>query len=147
MAHLHLVVNGSTALGNGAPTVITDGVPIFKGQPGLTLEEGFHDYDDEAVLLVEGTVTASATGSIAFVRLWGWFPHFYGANKWAPLGTGADTDKGKINEGAAIGEHVSGVDAIRHSEVAQSFRHATRLYAEYGALTDVPRIDVTLEGR
>lgn len=50
--------------------------------------------------------------SITFVRLWGYNAT---SGKMFPLGTGADADKGKINNTASLGE--TDTDDLRHAEV------------------------------
>lgn len=55
------------------------------------------------------------------------------AGKWFPAGVGTDANKGKINNGAALGE--TSADKLRHSEVVVLPSHCDRLYAELGAIT------------
>ena len=145
--YIPLIRNGSAGAGNGSPSLETDGVPIRRGGAGLTMDQGLSDDANEASILVEADVTASTVGSVAYVRYWAWFPKAYGADKWFPLGSGADADKGKLNAdgGYSLGE--TGTNKIRHTEIVRGFQHATRLYAEYGALTNIVRLDVTAEAR
>ena len=153
---LRLITNGTTGAGNGEPTAETHGVPLratagdytnasstfIKGQ---VAGQGMPEYLDEATILVEGVGTAAAANSIAYVKLWGWFRDAVGTNKWFPLGTAAtDAARGKLNNGTALGEVATGDDIIRHAERVRGLSECQRVYAEYGALTSVTRVDVTL---
>jgi hypothetical protein len=150
--YLRLVENGTTGAGNGPPVDITSGVPIRRGTTNIALGQGFDEVTDEASILVEGVGTASAANSIAFVKIWGWFPDAFGSYKWFPLGTdpmgaGTDADRGKLNGAFAIGEVATTDDRVRFEERFRGFRDCSRLYAEYGALTNVTRVDITLTAR
>ena len=138
-----LVVNGTTGAGNGKPTTVTQGHAIRRDT--AVLAEGFTDVTDEAEILVEAAVSASTVGSIAYIRIWCWYPEAYSANKWFPVGTGSDDNKGKLNGAAALGE--TDADIIRHAERLRGFREGMRIYAEYGALTNITRLDVTMVAR
>lgn len=139
---LPLVVNGSTGAGNGAPTTESQGVYIRRGHDA-SYDKGFADINQDVEILVEGATSGS--GSIAFVRLWAWYPGAIAANKWFPLGIGTDANKGKLNNTAALGE--TGTNIIRHAEVLGALRAFTKLYAQYGALTNVTRVDITAIAR
>lgn len=144
---LTLVSNGTTGGGNGAPTTATQGKPLRRAAEGQTAGEGMPEDIDEVTILVEG-VGAAAANSIAYVKLWGYFPEAVGASsgaKWFPLGTAAlDADRGKINNGAAIGEIAAANDRIYHAERIRGIADCSRIYAEYGGLTNTTRVDITL---
>lgn len=148
MSYLRTVVNGTTGAGNGPPTLITHGVPLRRNAPGAVPQagnQGFPDDVDEVGILVEGVGAAAAANSIAFVKAWGWFDLAFGANKWFPLGSAAtDAARGKLNDGNAIGEVVATDDFIRFSERIRGLGECSRVYTEYGALTNVTRVDITL---
>lgn len=77
-----------------------------------------------AVYSTGGSATMTAT-----IRLWGYLA---GPAVWLPLGPGADTTKGYLNGGAAIGE--TGTNEIRHVEELSNAFHFDRLYAEILAI-------------
>ena len=134
-----------TTTGNSAPALVTDGVAIRRGL--AVANEGFASNVDEGEILVEATITASTVGSIAYVRIWGWFPDAaHATNKWFPLGGGAAADKGKINADAAT-PYVyaeTAADIIRHCERIRGIRECTRMYAEVNTPANTATIAVTL---
>lgn len=146
MAYLRVVTNGTTGAGNGAPSSATAGVPLRRGALGQSSDQGLPEDVDECTILVEGVGTGSATNSIAYVKLWGYFEKAVAASsgsKWFPLGTATtDADRGKLNEATAIGEVLA--DRINFAERIRGLADATRVYAEYGALTQVTRVDITI---
>lgn len=71
--------------------------------------------------------TAGSGVMTVTIRMWG-----YSNATWVPIGTGADTTKGTINSGAAIGETTA--DSIVHSEVLNYPCDFQRLYAEVTAI-------------
>lgn len=146
---VQLVSNGSTGAGNGVPTLVTQGKSIRRGGANLVAGDGFDDLTDEAACLVEAAVTAAAAGTVEFVRLWGWFPDAIGDNKWFPLGDGVAADKGKLSPLATTAYLLveTGTDIIRHVERIRGLRECSRVYAQYGTLTNITRIDVTLVAR
>jgi hypothetical protein len=140
--NLPLVVNGSTGGGNGAPTLETQGGYIRRGHD-VPYSNGLADVNADAEILVEGATSGS--GSIAYIRIWGWYPGAIASNKWFPLGIGTDANKGKLNNSNALGE--TGTNIIRHAEVLGAVRGFTKLYAQYGAITNVTRVDITVISR
>lgn len=145
MSFLVLVDNQSTGAGNGAPTLITQGVPFGRGAGGRVVGQGLPDDFDEGILSAEATVTAAAAGSIAFLQLYGWLDKAIAANKWFPLGPAAlDADRGKLNNAVAIGEIAAGDDFIRYAERVRGLRECSRLYLRYGALSNITRLDAIL---
>jgi hypothetical protein len=65
--------------------------------------------------------------SVTFIRLWGYNA---ASGKMFPLGTGADADKGKINNAAALGE--TDTDDLRHAEVVLYLGMWDGIMAEVG---------------
>lgn len=76
------------------------------------------------VISTAGSVTMTAT-----IKVWGYVDATVG---WVPDGTGADTDKGKLNAGTALGE--TSADSIKHSEVRTFLGHYKRVYFEITAI-------------
>lgn len=71
-------------------------------------------------------ILASTAGSVTMTvsaRLWA-----YDGTRWLPVGTGGDSTKGMLNNGATIGE--TGSDTIRHVEPVDLIEHFQRLYLE-----------------
>jgi hypothetical protein len=155
--YIPLVIDGTTAEGNGAPSGALDGVPIRRGVDGLpTADAGFTDICDEAEILVEAAATADEVGTVDYVRIWLYYPKAWGggdggdpegpAGEWFPMGAGTAADKGKLNGlNAELGE--TEADKIRHAERIRGFRDASRIYAEYGALTEASNVYITLVAR
>ncbi len=81
----------------------------------------------DAVVLVYST--AGSATMTATIKLWGYVT---AAATWVPLGVGADTTKGTLNAGAAIGETSS--DVLRHSEIVSGLFGFDRIYAEVVAI-------------
>ena len=146
---LLVLSNESTGAGTSAPTVITDGVPLQRAVLGQDIGQGFTEDVDEMEALVEAVVSAGTTGTVDYVRLYGWSPDAISANKWFPIGGGPAADTGKLNSDAttAYKFEETGTDIIRHAERIRGLREFTRIYAQYGALTNVTRLDVTLSSR
>lgn len=146
MAYLRVLTNGTTGAGNGAPSGATAGVPTKRGAAGLPPDQGLPEDIDEVTFLVEGVGAAAAANSIAYVKLWGYFERAVGASsggKWFPLGTSTtDADRGKLNQATAIGEVIA--DRINLAERIRGLCDCDRVYAEYGALTNTTRVDVTI---
>lgn len=82
---------------------------------------------DDVVVLVYST--AGSSTMTATIKLWGYVT---AAATWVPLGVGADTTKGTLNAGAAIGETSS--DVLRHSEIVSGLFSFDRVYAEVTAI-------------
>jgi len=74
--------------------------------------------------------TAGSGTMTVTCKLWGHTP--LSSGQWLPIGTGADTTKGTINAGAAIGE--TSADKLVHSEVIQVMGHFDRIYLEITAI-------------
>jgi hypothetical protein len=147
--YLNVLLNQSTGGGNSEPTLVTDGVPLWKNQPGQLPNQGIHEDVDELEVLVEATVAVGTAGTVAYVQLRGWDPNAVGANKWFPIGGGAAADKGKINAdaGTPFVFAETSADLIRHAERLRGIRGFTRIHAQYGTLTNISRLDVTLSSR
>ncbi len=146
---LSVLSNASTGAGIAAPTLATDGVPLMRGVENQLVGEGFVEHVDEVEVLVEGAVTGGTAGTIASIRLYGWDPNAFSANKWFPIGGGPAGDTGKLNANATVPFQFAetGTDIIRHAERVRGLREFTRIYAQYGVLTNVTRLDVTLSSR
>jgi hypothetical protein len=99
------------------------------GESVTTLVTNIGALPDDAEVLVRSTA-GSATMTCT-VRLWGYSTI---AATWFPLGPGADLTKGYLNNGAAIGESVSGVDSISHAERVRGLFSFDRIYAEILAI-------------
>lgn len=122
----------AVAATNGQPALATDGVPMYK-----TPDEKLTGPDkgiavpgkqpSEASIMVKavGTGTVSMT-----LRLWGYLAAL---GEWVPVGTGADTTKGTLNAGTAIGE--TKADKALHSEPILYLGHFDRLYLEVVAIS------------
>lgn len=124
------LLSGLTA-DNGAPT----------GDAGVSLDP-LRDSDGNIPRF--GTVALRATddgAASAKFRLWFKFPGLPG-HAWCPAGTGTDADKGKLNNGAAIGEVVD--SEIRHAELVQVSQHATRVYLEMDESANLGAADAVL---
>ena len=65
--------------------------------------------------------------SVSFIRLWGYNA---ASAKMFPLGTGADADKGKINNAGTLGE--TDTDDLRHAEVVLYLGMWDGIMAEVG---------------
>lgn len=147
--YLNVLLNQSTGGGNSEPTLVTDGVPLWKGMNGQAANQGFAEDIDEFEVLVEGDVSPGTAGTVGYVQFRGWDPNAVRANKWFPIGGGAAADKGKINADAAtpfVFAETS-ADLIRHAERIRGLRGFTRIHAQYGTLTNITRLDVTLSSR
>lgn len=107
-----LLHNQATA--NSKPSGATAGADITGIYPTRPLREG--------TIVIKGTGTDTLLGTF---RLWGYSGD---ADDWFPLGTGTDGDKGKLNEGAELGE--TSTDKIQHAEAVEFAGHFTRLYLE-----------------
>lgn len=90
------------------------------------------------------SVGASGVASIAYGRLWGYSNAGPArARKFAPLGTGTDADKGKINGGDPLGE--TSADQISHVEIVDNLDKLDWIYLELGAFTTAGNVDAWLE--
>lgn len=106
---------------NGAPTAATDGFELKgsfeRAKPG-----------DDAIIFVHSTA-GSGTMTVT-LKLWGYSKV---AAEWAPLGVDStDADRGKLNDGNAIGEVIA--NSLEHSEIVQGLRHFDRVYLEVAAI-------------
>ena len=136
------VFTGKTAA-VAAPTLATDGTPLWKGSGNRMLpDEGFTEdaFDDNgAEISLYETAYTSGVPSIAYGRLWGMLRISTAVFKWIPIGTGtgnagAATDKGRLNAGAAIDGAATN---LRHSERVFGLREFERIAVETGAFTGV----------
>jgi hypothetical protein len=111
---LKLIDNDGTA--NSAPSLGSDGVDLVELRDPATGK-----LPTSGTIVIRGTRTSgSATGVF---RLW-----FYFTNVWCPAGNGTDANKGKLNDGAAVGEVTA--NEMRHAQPVVFPEHATRAYLE-----------------
>jgi hypothetical protein len=128
-AKRHICIFTGLAATNGQPSGATAGVPCYMSHANRSADTGAcynTNAAREATLVVKGTGTGTVTGTF---RLWGYMT---AATEWFPLGTGADSTKGIINGGAAIGEVKS--DKVLHAEPVLMAGHFDRLYLECTAI-------------
>lgn len=131
-----ILLTAATAT-NDPPSAETDGVPIWKRT--WHYDVGLWRGTDRATVLVNGTVTASGTGSVT-IKLWAMDRD----GNWYPLGTNSDSAlKGVLNEGNALAE--TGTDTIHHSEIVTGFAAFRRMYAEITAISSMDGVDVYLD--
>jgi hypothetical protein len=109
----------SATAANSAPSGASAGLDV-----GL-LVSAFGTIPQTLTLFVASTA-GSGTMTCA-LRLWGYYPTLAGGT-WVPIGPGADSTKGTINEGQALGE--TGTNVIRHAEPVDLVGHFSRLYCE-----------------
>ncbi len=83
---------------------------------------------DGTAIRVRSTA-GSGVMTCAYVRIW--LADKASATMF-PYGVGADADKGKLNNGGALGE--DGANIIRHDELVPYLGHADGIMAELGAL-------------
>lgn len=153
------VLNG-VLVANGAPTLITHGVPLFRSSRDMQFInpqlDGLYDNCDEAELFLKMTGTGAL--AISYIRAWGWFQVSKGpavaatvplgtdASDWAPLGTGTAADKGKLNGAAALA--ITGTNLLVHAERLRGLRELMRFYLEVGVVGGtVTTIDAWLIAR
>ena len=106
---------------SAAPSAASDGLDlnVIVGKLG-----GIPERMKAIVASTAGSGTMTVT-----CRLWG----YYGATAgWAPIGTGTDADKGKLNAATATAE--TGTDSIKHAEELQGLGLASRLYLQVTAI-------------
>lgn len=102
--------------------------PPSGGSAGLAIPSAnIWPLPDAVVVLVYST--AGSATMTATIKLWGYVT---AAAMWVPLGVGADTTKGTLNAGAAIGE--TSADVLRHSEIVSGMFNFDRVYAEVVAI-------------
>jgi hypothetical protein len=89
----------------------------------LDTDHGSYFFSPEATLIVRSTA-GSDTMNVT-IRLWGYDSL---SEVWLPLGSGGDSTKGIINDGASIGE--TGSNTIRHAEIVDNWLDFDRLYPE-----------------
>jgi hypothetical protein len=130
------VLNGVTAA-NGAPTLASHGFPLFKSSRDMQFidpqRDGLYDNVDEVTVALKAAGAGAL--SIDYLRLWGYHQVTdagVDASFWAPLGTGADADKGKLN-GTTVA--IGGTSTIVHSERVRGLRDVMRVYLEVGTYT------------
>ena len=125
------VVDGAGAGGVAAPSAATDGVEMPKNQQTLATERCAVAISDRS---------GSGTLSITYAKIWGYIKFL---NKWFPLGTGADADRGKLNEGIALGEVAA--DDLRLIEEVGDLSLFDRVAVELNAVGGTsPVIDVDI---
>lgn len=127
-------------LSTSAPSAATDGVALAKGENAGLPDQGFVDYDG-LVLVYRATVTAAETATMSFLRMWG-FSRAHGGGgvaddgDWYPVdavpGTGVDSDRGKLNNGVALGEIATGLDQINFTQIINGLGAFERVYLQLG---------------
>lgn len=126
------ILTAATAT-NSAPTLATDGFDLRTFAPAA---------GDDFVLALKSTA-GSGTMTVT-IKIW-----LYNAvaARWMPAGTDAtDADRGKMNEGNAIGEVTT--DLLQHTERIEGLRHFDRIYAEITAIGGTATaVDLWLLGR
>jgi len=145
------VLNGAVAA-NGAPSAATAGFPLFKSSRDMQFvdptRDGFYDNVDEATLVLK--LSGTGTLTISYLRQWGYFQVTdagVDASFWAPLGTGTDADKGKLN-GVTVALGETGTDIVVHAEKVRGLRDCDRYYLEVGVVGGTPTsIDAWLKTR
>ena len=133
---LPLITDGGAA--NGKPSGAAAGV-TWKRQIagnttyGVTKPIGLPQDTCWAQCTVTATVTAAAAGTV-IIKLWWyyavrdkWIP--WDVNPYRPLGS-SDANRGKLNNGNAIGEIDTVDDFLRHGELVYLPLEAERFYAE-----------------
>jgi len=131
------LLEGVTAA-NSAPSLATDGVPLWKNMRGfLHPGEGFSDDIDEVELILFDTLYSAGVPALASARIWGGYRVNETTIKWVAPGTGtstgaATTDKGRINAGATI---EGGAASFFHSERLRGLREMERIALQVGAFT------------
>lgn len=113
------------AVANGAPSGASAGVPNYPNENKLTAPSGA-SYSTKAAresnIMIKGTGSGTVAGTF---RLWGYLDALA---EWVPLGVGADTTKGTLNAGNAIGE--TATDKVLHCEPVLLAGLFTRIYLE-----------------
>ena len=123
---------------NSAPSLATDGVPLWKNMKGLLHPgEGFPEDVDEAEIFLFDSSYTSGVPALASARWWGGYRISADTIRWCAPGTGtstgaATTDKGRLNAGATI---EGGAAAFFHSERLRGFRDMERIALQVGAFT------------
>jgi hypothetical protein len=125
-----LIENGGTSAPvEAAPATALAAIPVatkFYAISGLLTQHGLRKLPAGCVVRVCNTAGTGAV-SITYVRLW----EYHSASaKMYPLGIGADADKGKLNNGAALG--VTGTDVLRHAETVPIAIRGDGIQAEIG---------------
>jgi hypothetical protein len=119
------LLTGATAA-NSPPALVTDGVPMFPNESIYGSDTGVSFATvptHEGAIVIKGV--ASGGTIAATFRLWGYHDDLA---EWVPLGTGADTTKGTLNAGAAMG--ATKTNKILHAEAVVLVGNFTRLYLE-----------------
>lgn len=133
------LVDGATA-DTSAPTASTDGVPWSEGADHAP--HGVLSKEAERCLVAVYESSGSGTLSIGYVKIWGYLASI---DKWFPIGTGADADRGKLNDRLAIGEVAA--DDLRLIEVLSDVTVFDRLHAELdtvGGTSPVLNVDLII---
>lgn len=130
------------------PSAATDGKPLFRGDPNQVAGEGFDSLNLQDVMVLVDSTAGSAVMTVT-VRLWGYYAP---TGKWYPLGptppAGADTLRGLLNNGVAIGELAAPADLIRFAQPFGYLTNFSRIDAEIQAIGGTATaITVTLEAR
>lgn len=128
---LFRLVDGATGT-VAAPSAATSGVAL----------EGWSHQLRQTERMFLAITDRSGTGTLNFsyAKLWGYLVDL---GKWFPLSTGADADRGKLNDGGAIGEVAA--DDLRLIEVLCDVGVFDRLAVEIGTVTGTnPVFDVDL---
>lgn len=123
------VTNGQPS--GAPPPKGTVGVPLVRGKGVKTVSgDGFYEGTDDATVVVEGSSSGATTN--VTVKLWGYVAFANGGSgQWVPMGTaasGLDADRGKLNNGTAIGTVVT--NTIQFSDKVYGLGGFTAAYAE-----------------
>ena len=122
--------SGTIAPVEAAPGTALSAAPAtgakFYDVSGLLTTFGLRRIPAGSVIRIYNTAGTGAV-SISYVRLW---EYHTASQKMYPLGIGADADKGKLNNGAALG--VTGTDVLRHRETVPIAISGDGIQAEIG---------------
>lgn len=139
--HIAVEILASATATNSPPATATAGVSM------VAILDAFGGVLPPDMRIVATSTAGSATMSVT-LRLWEMFGTLASQTNglWSPPGVGADSVKGLLNGGVAIGEVTA--DVIRHSEVISLGAHASRVYVEITAIGGTATaITVFLVGR
>lgn len=119
---------------NGQPSTPNDGVPVYETDNSSTTGDVnaavsyMSRASREGSLVLKG-VASGGTASVT-ARLWGYHAAL---GQWVPMGAGADTTKGVINAGAAMGP--TKTNTVLHAEPVLLLGMFDRVYLEITAIS------------
>jgi hypothetical protein len=122
------VANGTFAI-SGMSGAAVDGAALRTRSPSDS--NGLRDDQDDSknpISLLVWSTAGSGTMTVT-LRLWGYSSV---SGTWHPLGVGADSTKGIINAGSALGE--TGTNTIAHSEVVYGLKAFERVVCQVTAI-------------